>query len=200
LREKGVKMTTVYFIRHAESDNSIRDGRLRPLTEKGLTDRKLVTDFLWDKNVDVMVSSPFKRSIDTIADFAEKKGLEIELYEDFRERKSDIDMIVLSREEFLAYMQQQWSDFNYTQSVGECLAEVQKRNIDALNQVLEKYQGKTIVVGTHGTALSTIINFYENTYGYEDFMAMVYIMPWVVKMVFDGKECLGIERCLLPAS
>ena len=187
-------MTTIYFIRHAESDISVRDGRSRPLTEKGFSDRKLVTDFLWDKNVDVVVSSPYKRSVDTIADFAEKKGFEIELYEDFRERKSDIDMIVLEHEEFLAYMKKQWSDFNCPQSIGENLSEVQKRNIDTLHEVLEKYQNKTIVVGTHGTTLSTIINFYDKTYGYDDFMAMVYITPWVVKMVFDGNVFVSMEK------
>lgn len=32
-------MTTVYFIRHAESDNTVRDGRIRPLTKKGMCDR-----------------------------------------------------------------------------------------------------------------------------------------------------------------
>ena len=41
---KDIDMTTVYFIRHAQADNSIRDGRIKPLTDKGPTDRKLVTD------------------------------------------------------------------------------------------------------------------------------------------------------------
>jgi 2,3-bisphosphoglycerate-dependent phosphoglycerate mutase len=41
-------MTTVYFIRHAQADNSVCDGRIRPLTEKGLVDRKLVAEFLMD--------------------------------------------------------------------------------------------------------------------------------------------------------
>jgi len=31
------------------------------------------------------------------------------------------------------------------------------------------YEGKNIVIGTHGTALSTIINYYDSTYGYDDF-------------------------------
>jgi 2,3-bisphosphoglycerate-dependent phosphoglycerate mutase len=38
-------MTTVYFIRHAQSDTKVHDGRIRPLTEKGMNDRILVTEF-----------------------------------------------------------------------------------------------------------------------------------------------------------
>lgn len=72
--------------------------------------------------------------------------------------------------------------FDYKLSDGESLREVQNRNIKALNEVLRMYEGKNIVIGTHGTALSTIINYYDSTYGYDDFERMKLIMPWIVKM------------------
>jgi len=187
-------MTTIYFIRHAESDTSVRDGRIRPLTEKGLFDRKLVTEFLQDKDIDVVLSSPFKRAVDTVADFAEKNGFTIEIIEDFRERKSDSDM-TRDNIDFIAFLERQWIDFSYTFSDGECLGEVQERNIAALNKVLIKQKNKKIVIGTHGTALSTIINYYNNTYVFEDFMKMVDILPWVVKMDFNNDDgCICIEK------
>jgi 2,3-bisphosphoglycerate-dependent phosphoglycerate mutase len=185
--------TAVYFIRHAQADNAVRDGRIRPLTEKGMRDRALVTAFLQDKGIDVVLSSPFKRAVDTVADFAMKKNLGIELVEDFRERKSDSDM-GRGRPEFDAFMERQWADFTYTLSDGECLADVRERNIAAFNEALAKYRGKNIVIGTHGTALSAIINYYDKTYGFADFMAMVDVLPWVVKMDFDGEACVGIEK------
>lgn len=186
-------MTKVYFIRHAESDNTIRDGRIRPLTEKGLTDRKLITKFLQDKSIDIVLSSPFKRAIDTVADFAIKNDFEIQTIEDFRERKSDSDM---SRKniDFIRFMKRQWSDFNYTFSDGECLAEVQKRNISSLNDILIKYNDKNIVIGTHGTALMTILNYYDKKHGFSDFMEMVNILPWVVKIEFNKNNCTKIEK------
>ncbi|MCL2159031.1 MAG: histidine phosphatase family protein [Oscillospiraceae bacterium] len=186
-------MTTVYFIRHAEADNTNRDGRARPLTEKGMSDRALVTKFLQDKGIDAILSSPFRRAVDTVSDFAEQSGLEIELVEDFCERRSDIDFASVDFG-FEAFMQRQWADFNYTYSDGECLAEVQSRNIAALNDVLKRYSGKNIVIGTHGTALSTIINYYDHTYGFADFMAMVNILPWVVKADFNDDGCVGMEK------
>jgi 2,3-bisphosphoglycerate-dependent phosphoglycerate mutase len=186
-------MTAVYFVRHAQADNTVRDGRIRPLTEKGMTDRALVTEFLSDKSVDAVLSSPFKRAIDTISDFAEKYSFEIEVIEDFRERKSDIDF-TKETFDFNTFMERQWADFTYTYSDGECLAEVQNRNVAALNGVLKKYNGKNIVIGTHGTALSTIINYYDNTYGFVDFMDMVDLLPWVVRMDFNDDGCVGMEK------
>lgn len=188
-----VKTTIVYFIRHAQSDNSVHDGRIRPLTEKGMHDRALVTEFLQKKSVDVVFSSPFKRAIDTIANFAEKNGYCIETVEAFRERKSDSNM-GKNNTDFISFMERQWTDFSYTFSDGECLAKVQGRNIAALKEILTKYKNKRIVIGTHGTALSTIINYYDHTYGFEDFMSMINIMPWVVKMSFDENTCVKIEK------
>lgn len=186
-------MTTIYFIRHAQADNSVRDGRIRPLTEKGMNDRALATNFLQDKDINVVFSSPFKRAVDTIADFAEKSNFNIELIEDFRERKSDSNM-GRDNTEFISFIEHQWGDFSYTFSDGECLAEVQERNIAALNEVLKKHKAKNVVIGTHGTALSTIINYYDPEYGFEDFMAMVDILPWVVKMYFDDNGYIGMEK------
>jgi len=184
-------MTTVYFARHAEADNTNRDSRARPLTEKGIADRALVTGYLQGKHIDAVLSSSYKRAVDTISDFAEKQGLPVIQIEDFRERRGD--SIRLTDAEHLALIERQWADFSHTFSDGECLAEVQERNIAALNEALLTYQDKNIAIGTHGMALSTIINYYNPAYGYEDFMAMVDLTPWIVKMTFDGTALIEME-------
>ena len=185
-------MTKVYFIRHAESDTSVRDPMTRPLTAKGHADCRLVTRFLSDKGIDAILSSPFQRAYDTVRNFAETNGLPIQVVDDFRERKSDSQDSW--RDDFVAFMKRQWSDFTYSLTDGECLAEVQTRNIAALNRALVEHQDKNIAVGTHGTALSTIINHYDPSYGFDDFMRMVNIMPWVVVMEFDKTRCICITK------
>ena len=142
-------MTKVYFVRHAEPNYSNHDDKLRELSSKGMEDRKLVTQFLADKHIDVVLSSPYKRAVDTVKDFADRYGIEIDMIYDFRERKVDSGWI----EDFTSFSKMQWSDFTYKLSDGECLQEVQVRNILALQQVLNKYAEKNIVVGSHGTAI-----------------------------------------------
>ncbi len=183
-------MTTVYFVRHAQPNFENHDDMSRELSDKGLQDRNLVTDFLMDKKVDVVLSSPYKRAVDTVRDFAEKKNLDIGIVEDFRERRVDSGWI----EDFNAFCKAQWADFDYKLSDGECLREVQDRNIRALEEVLLNNKDKVIVVGSHGTALSTIINYYDKTFGHSDFEKIKAVMPWVVKLSFDGMNCVGIEK------
>lgn len=183
-------MTTVYFVRHAEPNYNNHDDMSRELSPKGLEDRKLVTEFLKDRPVDAVLSSPFKRAVDTVRDFAETHGLDIGIVEDFRERKIDSVWI----EDFHTFSRKQWEDFSYKLLDGECLAEVQERNIAALHTVLEEQTGKTIVVGSHGTALSTIVNYYDKSFGYAEFEKIRGLMPWVVEFQFEGLECVEMKQ------
>lgn len=183
-------MTNVFFVRHAESNYDNHDDNTRELSTKGMEDRKLVTEFLADKSIDVVMSSPFKRAVDTVRHFAEEYGQEIVMLEDFRERKVDNCWI----EDFQGFARKQWEDFDYKLADGETLREVQARNISALKQVLVQYKDKNVVVGSHGTALSTIINYYRPTFGYADFERIRPLMPWVVWFVFEGEECLEIRE------
>ncbi len=183
-------MTTVYFVRHAKPNFDNHDDLTRELSQQGLEDRKLVTEYLCDKEIDVVLSSPFKRAVDTVKDFADARGLEVIPVSDFRERRVDSGWI----EDFNSFCEKQWADFDYKLSDGECLREVQERNICALNRVLKEYEGKNIVVGSHGTALSTIINFYDKSFGHKEFEGIKALMPWIVKFVFDGERCVEIQK------
>lgn len=184
------KMTTIYFVRHAQPNYENHDDMSRELSEKGLRDRALVTDFLRDRKVEVVLSSPFKRAVDTVREFAELEGLDIVTIDDFRERKIDSEWI----EDFNSFCKMQWHDFDYKLSDGESLGEVQRRNIQALNKVLEEYAGKSIAIGSHGTALSTIINYYDESFGHDEFEKIRGLMPWVVEFSFDGDKCIGIQK------
>ena len=159
---------------------------------QGLNDRKLVTAYLADKNIAHVLSSPYRRAVDTVRDYADKYDLPIEEVYAFRERKVGSSWI--SDGDFADFVKHQWVDFTFKNSDGESLLEVQERNIAALTEILTQYAGQSIAIGTHGTALSTIINYYDPVYGLSDFQAMVNLMPWIVKMQFNGLTCTKIEK------
>ena len=144
-------MTTVYFIRHAQSDPSHRDDRTRPLTEAGLRDTKLITACLGSRGISHILSSPYQRTLDTVAHLAETLALPVETDEDFRER----DAGGWHGDCFLDFVRAQWEDFEYRTPDGESLAMVQKRNVAALERVMRKYHGQhrhhaCIDPGDHG--------------------------------------------------
>lgn len=181
-------MTKVYFVRHAQPLHSFADDRTRPLTDEGYSDAKIVLNFLKDKNIDIFYSSPYKRSVDTItstADFYEK---DIITDERLRERESG------HRGNNIAILQMRWSDHDYHEDDGESIAMVQKRNIEALNSILQENQNRNIVIGTHGTALSVILNFYKHDFELTDFIRIIDWMPYVLELDFDGTELVSIQE------
>ena len=181
--------TEVYFVRHAQPDFAVRDDSTRPLSEKGMADARRVTATLIDMNITAMYSSPFKRAVDTISGLAESIGIEVTVERDFRERKVGEWV-----EDFRAFSQKQWEDFDYKLAEGESLREVQKRNIFALFEVIGKNHGRSVVIATHGTALSTIVNYFDPGFGYDDFLHIVDKMPYILRFRFDGMELECIDE------
>lgn len=181
--------TIVYFVRHAKSDFSVKDEKFRPLTVQGFEDTKLVTEFLKDKNVTKIYSSPYKRTMDTLKDFSEMIGLPINEIDAFRER-----YVGTWIEDFKAFSNQQWNDFTHKLENGESLGETQNRNIAALMELLKQNKGRTIAIGTHGTALSTIINYYKPHFLSDDFYRIIDKMPWIVCFTFEDEKLESIEE------
>lgn len=185
-------MNKIYFVRHAKPDFSVHDDLTRPLTDKGIIDSKKLCEFLKEKSINKIYSSPYKRAIDTIKELAQNLSIKIEIVDDFRERKISNIWI----EDFNKFSKSQWENFEYKLNDGESLNEVQSRNIKALHKILNENSNQNIVIGTHGTALSTIINYYDKTFDYLSFTKIKDIMPFIVCMEFEKTNVLNIDYIL----
>lgn len=174
-------MTKVYFVRHAQSAVLKCDDRVRPLTKDGRRDSKAVSWLLADREISFIASSPYTRAVDTVSHFSELTGSEISVYEDLRERNAG----GWHGDRFFEFIEKQWADFDYHIEDGECLREVQERNIRVLKELLAEHKGENIVVATHGTALSTMLNYYYPQFDFECFKKIVNFMPFVIRLDFD---------------
>lgn len=184
-------MTNIYFVRHAQPQYTCADAALRPLTEEGMRDTAKVVETMKGIRLDCAISSPYKRSYDTIKQTAEEHGLTIVTDERLHERISGKDS------NNMEMFRKRWSDLDYCESDGECLRSVMDRNIAAVNDILDAHEGENIIIGTHGTALSTILHYYDNSYGLEGFLRMINFMPYIIRLGFDGHKCVEKEELLI---
>lgn len=182
-------MTEIYFVRHAQSRSDDTDDRTRRLTETGKRDSEAVKWVLADRGIEYIASSPYTRSIDTVSGFAELVGLPVNIYEDLRERNA----CGWHGENFFEFIERQWTDHDFHIKDGECLHEVQERNIKVLNHLLEEHNGKKIAVATHGTALSAILNYYYPQFDFKCFKKIVDFMPFIIRLDFDGVRCVNSQ-------
>lgn len=133
--------------------------------------------------------SPYKRSIDTIKSTADFFQKEIITDERLRERQCGAEG---NKQHGL--LQKRWADFCFHETGGESLGIVQSRNMEALKEILDKNLGKNIVIGTHGTALSTILQYYNKDFNCDDFLRIVDWMPYIVELYFDGQNLSSITE------
>ena len=174
--------TNIYFVRHAEPDYENHNDRLRDLTAKGAEDAKKLADYFMDKNIDMVLSSPYRRAVNTVQPFARAVFMPIVAVEDFCERAVADEWIA----DWNEFSKNQWKDFNYKLPGGESLNEVKERVIRGFEWVLAQYKGKNVVVGSHGTALAVLLNYLDPAFGYEQLKEMT--MPWVVCVTEDNDK------------
>ncbi len=182
-------MTTVYLIRHAEPDFTNHNDMERPLSDKGRESCKYVVKYLRDKEINYVFSSPYLRAYDTVKDFAEINQTPIKRTPEFRERAIDTEWI----DDYWSFVAKQWQDFDHKLSGGESLKEVQSRTVSALKRYVSEYRGQNIVIGSHGTAISTILNYFDKEFNLNQFRRIVNIMPFAAVMIFEGTEFKAFE-------
>lgn len=185
-------MTTVFFVRHAQPEHMWKDDRTRPLTTEGKADANIVLEFLKNQKIDVFYCSPYKRSLDTIADTANFFRKKIIIDERLREREKGVNG------NNFGMFEKRWNNHDYHEENGESIHMVQKRNIAALTEILTENKDKIIVIGTHGTALSTILNYYNPEFGCDDFLRIIDWMPYIIELNFEGDQLMSKkEHCYI---
>lgn len=74
------QITKIIFVRHAESEGNaarVFANPETPLTTKGQEQAKKIIEELKNENIDVIISSPFMRTMETATPTAENLGMEI---------------------------------------------------------------------------------------------------------------------------
>ena len=156
---------------------------------EGREDSRKVLEFLQDKNIDSFYCSPYKRSVDTIRETAAYYETEIITDVRLRERESG------GNGNHHGMFRKRWEDHDFHEEGGESIAMVQERNVAALTDILQKNDGRNIVIGTHGTALSSILNYYDTDYDCDSFLRILDWMPYIIELDFeDGKFTDKIEH------
>lgn len=181
-------LTTLYFVRHADSAFVPNRERERGLTEQGERDAGRIVDLLGKEPLDHFVSSPYERAIATIRSLAALHKQEIQIVEELRER----EIGVITGVDFKVAKKQVYDDFNYAYAGGESSKQAQKRAVEALSKLVNQHMGKRIVVGTHGDILTLMLNYFDPQIGYAFWCSST--MPDVYKVMLDEERLDRLER------
>lgn len=179
--------TDIYMVRHAHSNYS-SDELGRGVSQKGKNDLQLVTELLVGENVDVVISSPYRRAIETVEGVAQALCLHIVLEERFKERILSHEPV----EDFHSALKKVWDNPEFAHKGGESNFEAAQRGIEGLMDILEKYKEKKIAIGTHGNIMAIIMNSLDKQYDYWFWRSLS--MPDIYKLSFEEKNLVEVKR------
>ncbi|WP_342548384.1 histidine phosphatase family protein [Paenibacillus sp. FSL P2-0089] len=180
-------VTTLYFVRHAHSTYST-DELNRPLSEKGRADAWRVTRLLLHENINILISSPYKRAIQTIQGLEKPLGTTIVIKDNFKERVLSAEPVT----DFGQAMSKVWEDFSFAWPGGESNLVAQNRGVQALYKVLQQYKGNSIAIGTHGNMMVLIMNALDKRYDFSFWKQLE--MPDIYKLSFHEDKLVSVQR------
>ena len=180
-------LTHLYFVRHAHSEYT-PDELKRPLSEKGLSDAEKINQLLIKETIDYVISSPYLRAVQTVEGVAKDIEKEIIIEDAFKERQLSSSPV----EDFQLAITKVWNDPSFSFDGGESNVVAQKRGVESTLKVLKRYEGKNIVIGTHGNIMVLIMNYFDNNYGFDFWKDLT--MPDIYKLTFDKLELKEVSR------
>jgi 2,3-bisphosphoglycerate-dependent phosphoglycerate mutase len=168
---------TLYLIRHAQSHPQWSCPNSEwPLSAKGEKQAKALADLLTPLGIERIVSSPFLRCLQTIGPFAKKQSIEIDIEPDLRERLITLTIV----EDFQDIWRRSWEDFDFALPGCESSTIAQRRFVQAVTSISERYSDNTIAICAHGNVIGLFLNSIDNAVGREQ--AEAFRNPDVIKI------------------
>lgn len=155
-----ILLKKVYIIRHCEAKGQPSEAQL---TDKGFKQAIEISKFFARIKIDRIISSPYKRAIQSIQPLAARLNLEIEINRKLIERVLRTE----SLSDWLDKLKATFEDFELTFEGGESSQEAMKRIVKIIEDVFNNEHENTIIV-THGNLMSLLLNFYNKNFGFDD--------------------------------
>ena len=206
-----MKNTIIYLIRHADTikENGIRNtnesfqiiNEKEILSVEGEEKAKKLSECNELKNIDIIWSSSYTRAKETAKYIAHNNNLSINIDSRLNERKlGNIEELAIFMKDKKSQdpSQEQLIDRKFKTSDGESCEDTNKRMTNFLNEVLNNYKEKKIVLVSHGGAIKfLLLNWCEVNEKKE----LVYknnileiTSPCIIKMTFDEKQLIHLEQ------
>ncbi|MFD2115217.1 histidine phosphatase family protein [Paenibacillus yanchengensis] len=177
-------MKNIYVVRHCEANGQEPEASL---TELGMQQAGKLANFLLDKDIDFIISSPFERAYQTIASLAEQISIEVVIDDRLAER-------ILSSEkhpDWREMLSKTYDDLDICFAGGESSNMAMSRASSVVMEVLNS-EYKNIVLVSHGNLISLLLKYFDNRFGFKEWETLS--NPDVFLLVFSVGNQPNIHR------
>lgn len=193
-------MKKIYLFRHGETDWN-REGRIQcsmdiELNATGLQQAKQNAEFLKDKGIQHIYSSPLKRAYKTGKILADLIDVDIEIYDDLREMNGGRYEGMLKSDYKKDFGEDNYEIFHHSRDggmdlslpEGETKREIRNRIVNAVDKIAKMTTYGTIGIASHGFVLKEFLRGLD----FEDDSLLDNCET--IEAEFDGKNLKVVKR------
>lgn len=150
----------LFLVRHCSAEGQ---EAAAPLTLAGQEQAMRLADFLQEKKIARIISSPFLRARQSVQPLADRLGLSI----DTDERLTERVLCGENNPDWRTMLQRTFDDLDLVFTGGESSRMAMNRALGVIKEVTASGEGN-IVLATHGNLLSLLLKHYDERTGYAD--------------------------------
>lgn len=163
--------TTIYLTRHGQTlwniEKRLQGRGNSPLTEDGIERAKELRERIKNINIDIIYSSPIERALNTAHIIKGDKNIEVitddglmeMCFGDYEGKRTE-DVTKENPEWDIHLIME--GNIEMKAPNGETLEEVRERVAKAMEGIIEKNRGKTILVVAHGITLKALMYYFKD--------------------------------------
>lgn len=171
----------IYLIRHGQSEARVlqkRQGPKTPLSKEGISQATKIAERVKSIEVSEILSSPWKRALETAQIIAGKTKLPLSTVSYIHEKAMHPDLYYVDvdsdiNKSFTKKLKANYEDFYWKFSEkGESISQVHKRALKFKKHLLKNYKNKNFLVVTHGVFLYCFVMacILENDFSEKQYM------------------------------
>ncbi|WP_311774005.1 MULTISPECIES: histidine phosphatase family protein [Metabacillus] len=153
----------IYVIRHCEAEGQSPEVQL---TDRGLEQALDLSEFFSNIKIDRIISSPYKRAIDSIYPLAKRLNIDVEIDRKLTER-------ILSTKnlsDWFEKLRSTFVDLELKFEGGESSREAMKRIVEVVEEAYSRNNNTVIV--THGNLMSLLLMYFNKEFGFDDWKSL----------------------------
>ena len=174
----------IYLIRHCEATGQEPSAEL---TNEGKGKAIQLVPLLEKLQIDYIISSPYKRTLQTIEPFSESNKIPVLIDENLTERRLSAEPM----ENWLEQLERTFIERDLIFLGGESSNHALSRIRKVLEEVFEHKQKHCVGIVTHGNILSLLINHYDPTFGFAQWQQMknpdIFLLEQVNGVIYINK-------------
>jgi 2,3-bisphosphoglycerate-dependent phosphoglycerate mutase len=162
--EKGRNVKIIYLVRHCQTTGQEPDA---PLTERGFEQAETLAAWFDDKPVARIVSSPYRRAVQSASPLAQQRGVLLETDERLREWNSGAGQFP----DWQNRVMTSYNELDHSWPNSESGRRGITRVVAAVMDILAADTLPAVVV-THGGLLTLLLKHFDDTVGYEEWQRL----------------------------